>query len=408
MRQSYETYSAEQFLDDPSFIEWIKYRNAVQESFWNDFMNSDPSNLMELQKAVRQLELLLSAERIAVPEGEEERIWARIDQSIAVTPEVPLPVIGGNRKWWWVAAAVVLLLAGALYIFSGKEEQPLADKKLPSKDGKPIYTAPTLTLADGSVIVLDSGNAGNIAQQGNAKLVQLNGSLSYQQQGTTNEILYNTISTPKGGMYQLVLSDGSKVWLNAMSSLRYPVSFGAGERRVEVNGEAYFEISKDAARPFIVQKNDLSIAVLGTGFNVNTYDDEEQPKITLAEGSVKVEKLKQSVILEPGQQVIVFRDSFQRVNQVNLQQVVAWKHDRFSFYNIDTKAMMRELSRWYDIEVIYQGTPPDVRFSGEISRSVTLTQLLDAFSSIMHIERKGNTLTVLPEWRPAQPDPEKR
>ncbi|MBO9633436.1 MAG: FecR domain-containing protein [Chitinophagaceae bacterium] len=398
MQKQYETYDTGQFLDDPDLISWVKYRKPEQEAFWQSFIDSHPANLKELQQAIIQLELLLSAERISVPEGDEERIWKKIEDSIENTPVVSMDA-GNNRKnWWWAVAAAVLLVAGGIYFFHGKEDKPVAQKYPASKDGKPSFTSPVLTLADGSTLVLDSVNKGTISQQGNTKLINMNGWLSYQQSGSSSTLMYNTISTPRGGMYTVVLSDGTKVWLNAMSSLRFPASFGEGERRVEVNGEAYFDVAKDGAKPFIVQKKDLSVTVLGTGFNINTYDDEQEPEVTLKDGKVKVEKKGTSLLLKPGQQAVVKDDVIGLVDNPDMQQVLAWMDNNFYFYGENIRAVMRQLARWYDIEVVFaDGAPDDIRLSGMISRTVPLSQVLDVLSDLrIHSVREGNKVTIIP------------
>ena len=306
------------------------------------------------------------------------------------------PVIGNRKKdsvvrlftLWRVAAAViiVLLCVGGYFLFGKRQKESAAagNVAVSSKnDVPPGGNKAVLTLANGSTITLDSTGNGLVAQQGNARVLKTNsGQLTYNSADEQPaKVLYNTLATPRGGQYQLILPDGSKVWLNAASSLRFPTVFTGKERKVEITGEAYFEIAPNAAMPFIVTKGDVSIAVLGTHFNVNAYDDEAAIKTTLLEGSVSVSRLSSPVsrILKPGQQAQLSAQSNSiRVEEnVNTEAVIAWKKGLFNFEDDNITDIMRQLSRWYDINTDYAGQVSGLRYSGIIQRQVNISKVLD-------------------------------
>jgi ferric-dicitrate binding protein FerR (iron transport regulator) len=237
----------------------------------------------------------------------------------------------------------------------------------------------TLILADGSTIVLDETQNGTIAQQGNSKIIKLDGKLSYDPTNkNSREIVYNTISTPKGGQYQLELPDGSQVWLNATSSIHFPTSFTGTERRIEITGEAYFEIAKNPNMPFIVTVSNSEVQVLGTHFNINAYNDEDNVKTTLLEGSVRFVNDSSVNILKPGQQAQLTKEGTTKVvSDVNVDNVVAWKNGLFDFENASIETVMRQLSRWYDVEIEYKGKTDDL-FIAEMRRNIKLSDALKA------------------------------
>ena len=299
------------------------------------------------------------------------------------TVETALPKIGWRR--WVAAASITSLVAGAAWLaWNAANDQPIenivAQEKRFQNDVQPGTYKARLTLADGTTIVLDSAAAGELARQGNTRVMNKDGQLVYDvKAGGGGEILYNTLHTARGEMYTTVLADGSKVWLNAASSIKFPVAFTGSERRVEITGEAYFEIAHNPSKPFKVIKGDVEVAVLGTHFNVNAYDDEAKIKVTLLEGSVKVSTTKQlnnSTTLIPGQQALINLSTIQLVNP-DLEHVMAWKNGRFVFKSMDIKSLMKELERWYDIEVSYENMPA-TGFNARITRNTPLSSILKA------------------------------
>lgn len=288
---------------------------------------------------------------------------------------------------WWAAAAILLLLAGGVWWWGrsgGHGTEPSGkDRELAVKDVSPGGNHAVLTLAGGKQIMLDSAATGVLTRQGNTQVRKLSdGQLAYNRPDEgAKEVLYNTLSTPKGGQYQLTLPDGSRVWLNAASSITYPTAFAHGPRTVKVTGEAFFEVVHNDRQPFHVQSGDLLIEDIGTAFNINAYADEPSVKTTLVEGKVKVSKAGVSRLLSPGEQVKDHSGGgLELISHVDVGQVLAWKNGIFSFRDADLATVMRQLARWYDIEVEYEGSVPAGTFDGEIGRSLTLNQVLQGLA----------------------------
>ena len=257
----------------------------------------------------------------------------------------------------------------------------------------------TLTLADGSSILLDDAQNGTLAQQGSSKVIKVGGKLMYDPtNNNSKEIVYNTISTPNGGQYQLELPDGSLVWLNATSSIHFPTSFVGKERHVEITGEAYFEVAKNRDMPFIVTVNGAEVQVLGTHFNVNAYSDEDNVKTTLLEGSVKFVSGANINMLKPGQQSQLASNGLIKVvSNVDVDEVVAWKNGMFDFENAGIETVMRQLSRWYDVEIEYKGKTDDL-FIAEMRRNIKLSDALKALelTGRVKFEIQGKKIIVMP------------
>ena len=315
----------------------------------------------------------------------------------------------GRRNRWsrTVAAAAILLLAGAgVYYYVIQEdaaENNLVNTEQPA--AMPDISAPAtnramITLADGKTVFLDSAINGQIALQGNIKLIKLaNGQISYQLLASSNEgeVVYNTLSNPRGSeVIDMTLSDGSRVWLNAESSVTYPVAFVGNERNVTIAGEAYFEITHNANKPFFVTKGKTSVQVLGTHFNVNAYDDEENIKVTLLEGSVKVANGNANDLLKPGQQALI-SSTIKIVSDVNLDEVMAWKNGFFQFNRSSIPDVMRQVARWYDVDISYEGKIPNRQFGGKIHRNANISQVLTILEeSNVHYRFEGRKITVFP------------
>lgn len=279
------------------------------------------------------------------------------------------------RKWLVAASLVAVMASGALYFYFSNRTDPATENPIsaipsvaPGKDGA------VLTLSDGSRLVLDSLGNGDVATQEGAKARIADGVLVYE--GHADKTVYNTLSTPRGRQYQLTLPDGSGVWLNAASSITYPVAFTGKERKVTITGEVYFEIAANKSKPFIVDANgNAMIEVLGTAFNINAYDNEKSLDAALLQGSVAVSKGGERVVLKPAQKAIV-------TTSINVQElsdpatVIAWKDGVFDFSNVDFEAVMRQLERWYDIEVVYNGAVPEKNIHGKMHRDVQLSDII--------------------------------
>ena len=324
--------------------------------------------------------------------------------------DTPVRRIAAWKKY--SAAAAVILLVGAGIFFLQRAHHRPASAPIANvfkNDVAPGGNKAVLTLGDGRLIVLDSAEKGNLASQGKTNIVKTDaGKLAYSATaGAPTTVLYNTLSTPAGGQYQVTLADGTRVWLNALSKLQFPNAFTGKDRTVDLTGEAYFEIAKDKSRPFMVRVNGVQVQVLGTSFNVNAYTDESGISTTLLEGAVRLVKGEVAVLLKPGQQGVTgatdagagknIAVSGFSIHKADIDQVMAWKNGFFSWDAADVHTVMRQISRWYGVEVRYEGTPTTALFGGEIGRDLTLTQVLTGLSkSKVHFQLDGKILTVLP------------
>lgn len=304
----------------------------------------------------------------------------------------------------WLAAASILIAATvATYfiLFNKKNVPAIVQAPVINDVPAPDKSKASITLANGTVVYLDSVGNGRLAQQGNIQLVKLaNGQIAYRQANgeIVKELQYNTLSNPRGSkVIDMQLADGSHVWLNAGSSITYPVAFVAGERKVALKGEGYFEVAKDAAKKFIVTANGTTTEVLGTHFNVNGYEGGADTKITLLEGSVKVRshsgldpessgKQSNPVLLKPGQQAVVIPGTAPeslRVNStVNTDEVMAWKNGLFNLNHVSFNEVMRQVSDWYNVEVVYLSKVPQVELYGEVSRQLNLSQIIQGLQTL--------------------------
>jgi ferric-dicitrate binding protein FerR (iron transport regulator) len=291
-----------------------------------------------------------------------------------------------RRKSWLLkfAAAAVILLAISMTVFflTRKENQEVVqgtEKSSPLNDVSPGGDKAVLTLADGRKIILDTASNGALAQQEGTKVIKLGGQLTYNIEGNSTQVLYNTITTPRGGQFQLELADGSKVWLNAASSLRYPTAFTGKERTVELTGEGYFEVTHNPAMPFHVKAGEMNVQVLGTHFNINSYEDEPAIRTTLIQGEVNVSKKEKAIKLSPGQQAAFGNTGELTLNKnVNTDEIIAWKEGYIHFENADLKTILRQVARWYDIEIVYEGFNSNQTFFVILKRSNSLRKLLES------------------------------
>ena len=303
-------------------------------------------------------------------------------------------------NWKKIAVAASILIAvgiGTFVVFQKGDEAPVVAVSKQVNDKAPGKTGAILTLADGSKIVLDSLGNGLVANQNNTTVSKKNGALVYKS-GNNSELVYNTMTTPRARQYNLELSDGTKVWLNASSSLTFPTSFASNERKVILTGEAYFEVAKDKKRPFRVSVNEMQVNVLGTHFNINAYDDEATINTTLLEGSVLLSEKSQKVLLKPGQQAQKQKKGTIVVNnKVNIDEVMGWKNGVFYFENANLQTVLREISRWYDVDVVFEKGIPVRTFEGEIQRNLKLSQVLKILEkNKVHFKIDGNVLRVQP------------
>jgi ferric-dicitrate binding protein FerR (iron transport regulator) len=308
-----------------------------------------------------------------------------------------------------IAASILFIVSSGLYFYITRAEVQLVTAEAKVIDTAPSIISPggnkaILTLSDGSKIILDHAKNGILADQAGVRIQKTSdGELLYTFSTTGSsleketKIIYNTIETPAGGKYQINLPDGSKVWLNASSTLRFPALFAGKTREVELTGEAFFDVAKNKTKPFVVVTKDQIVEVIGTQFNINSYSDEGNIKTTLIEGAVKIIYRDKVVLLGPGQQFQPV-NSISKIVEADTEEVVAWKNGYFLFKNEDIRSIMRKVSRWYDVEISYEGEVPTVGFGGNISRSKDISAVLNALqlTNAVHFKVEGRRITVMP------------
>lgn len=298
-------------------------------------------------------------------------------------------------RHWSAAAAVVLLAGAAWYVQRSRPAAPMAQQQ-EQAPVRPGTSKAVLTLADGSTIQLDSAGQQVIAQ-GAASIRQQNGQLRYDIQNPDAAPALNTLTTPRGGQFRVILPDGTTVWLNAASSITYPTAFREGNRQVSITGEAYLEVTSKANHPFQVRINDqTTVDVLGTSFCISAYANENTISTTLVSGAVKVNTGSTSRTLAPGQQAQITNGSI-RVSPTDTAAAIAWKNGEFYFNNADIPAIMRQLERWYDVHAVYEGNIPVRTFQGEIQRNLPLEDILEGLQSTgIRFHMKGRNIIVQP------------
>lgn len=307
--------------------------------------------------------------------------WA----TFAKTIHQPVAPIVPTTRWYaqyWAVAAAVLMMAflTSVYFLKTPSKKTMASSshKKPITDIMPGGNKAMLQLADGTLVTLSDSLSGFQASQQNVKLVIKNGEISYASKGASQENLFNKVITPRGGQYKLRLNDGTQIWLNAASSIKYPVAFVGNTRIVELTGEAYFDVAHDPKHPFIVKlTGNKQVRAIGTSFNINAYGDDNHDEATLIRGSVKVESGNNERLLVPGQQAKFLADNQLLLsNQVDVDEIVAWKNGQFVFNALTVKSIMVQLARWYELEVVYSGKISEETFSGIVSRNSNLSEVL--------------------------------
>ncbi len=361
-----------------------------------DLVQHDPSGERSLE-----IEALLRNDA-AQGQAYDKTHWNRLADNIleADRPQ-PAKVIPWRIRTW--AAAVVLIIASSATFWLLRRPAPVQEPVAavpPQKDIAPGGNRAVLTLGDGTEIALDSAGNGILAQQGNAKVIKTgNGELQYDAPQNSGQPVFNKIATPRGGQYTITLPDGSRVWLNASSSLRYPVVFNGNGRVVELQGEAYFEVAKQAGRSFVVKVDEMEVKVLGTHFNIMAYNDEPAVKTVLLEGAVEVKKAGFARKLKPGQGASLHRQSgaLELLPGVNTEETVAWKNGFIQFEGNDIRSAMRQIARWYDVEVVYKGDVP-AHFRGIVPRNVPISQVLKMLelTGEVHFEIGDRQIIVSP------------
>ena len=341
-----------------------------------------------------------------------DTVFRKIQNAIAVDNKIrQITVLPFYRNSWFracAAATIILIISTTTYYFLHKSNETVfALKQTPihqAKDIPPGTNNAVLTLDNGTTIMLDSAANGTLAQQGNTDVQKTNGQIAYRKTDMemNTKPVYNTITTANGNQYQLILTDGSKVWLNAASSIRFPTAFTGDERKVEITGEAYFEVAKDVTKPFRVEFDNQAggkgeVEVLGTHFNINAYPDEPNSKTTLLEGSVKIKNANSTQMLSPGQQALLSPAGISFKKDIDVSQVVAWKDGYFVFDNVDIHTLMRQVQRWYDVDVSFDGKISEDGYTGKISRDVPLSKFLHVLElNEIHIKTEGRKVVITP------------
>ncbi|NML37611.1 DUF4974 domain-containing protein [Chitinophaga sp. G-6-1-13] len=383
-------------VHDEQFINYCLQRNAADVQYWEERLRQDPMLAREAA-ALKPLVIALAA---ASQQQEARQQWQLLQQQLG-SATVPTP----RKKtiaWYRIpaAAAVLALLLWGVYLLTRPAPLPTptavntTTQDIPAGGNKA-----TLTLANGSRIVLDDTAEGTVASQGGVSIHKNStGQLTYTitSNNQSTDTGYNTIQTPKGGQYRVNLPDGSRVWLNAATSLTFPAAFGAGRRTVSLNGEAYFEVAAmPNAQPFTVKANDFTIDVLGTQFNIMAYADEKNSRTTLLTGAVRVTKGDVGKVLQPGQEAIT--GSGIQVRDADTEAAVAWKNGMTVFSDADIHSIMRQIARWYDVDIVYQGEIPQRQFTGKIPRNANVSKVLKILElSNIHFTIDGRKIIVTP------------
>jgi len=369
---------------------------------------------------MRELGVLLEKDWDAIAPGVEvpNIDWGRMLAAIKAEgghlravdgAELVRPVRRVRALWYRSAAAVLILLGAGVVYYSThqKRQEAIVVSKASAADVLPGGNKAVLTLAGGRQIILDSARQGDLVTEGDARVSKVSsGRLSYRRVGDAagavdavsgvGAVAHNTLSTPRGGQYQLTLSDGTVVWLNAASSITYPTAFTGKLREVSITGEAYFEVNYKANQPFRVRVGNDTIEDLGTHFNINAYPDEPGLKTTLLEGRVRVDAAGGRVILKPGEQAVSqLGGSLTVRSSVDVDEAVAWKNGLFQFDRADIQTVMRQLARWYNVDVKFEGAVSPDRFWGKLPRDLNASQVLKVLQKEqVHFRIQGKTIIV--------------
>lgn len=335
--------------------------------------------------------------------GKREQMLQKIQVAIVCADQKGTSVkVPRKNKWlrYAVAASIFMVISVCTYYFAYQSKN---SSQIVKNDFTPGGNKAILTLSNGKTIILNNAKDGVLASQDGISVNKTHdGEIIYDasksgQADTDGEVAYNTISTPKGGQYQVVLADGSKVWLNSVSSISFPTAFSGKDRQVKITGEVYFEVTKNKTKPFLVKAGNQMVEVLGTHFNINSYTDEPDIKTTLLEGAVKVRQLnsRYSALLKPGQQAVNKSSGPILVKPADIEQAVAWKYGLFQINDASLDAIMRQASRWYDVDVEYQGKIPQRKFSGKIKRDVKASEFLQMLTYFnVHFSIEGRKIIV--------------
>jgi transmembrane sensor len=384
-----------ELVNQESFLNYCFKRNSDDVEYWEKWLQKNPEDRKQIDDFRKMLISMGQESRKRINDANFAELQHKIAQSKVSLKPKSYPLW---KRWSIAAAAVLLIIGGGLFISQNTGE---IVEIVNAKDISPGGNNAILILANGQKVDLEQvANGGVVSQSGIKVVKKADGQIIYEISDVAEKTAsdqYNTIETPIGGQYQVNLSDGTKVWLNSGSSLRYPVKFVGAYRKVELKGEGYFEVSKNKAMPFKVSNSRQTVEVLGTHFNIMAYADEPVVKTTLLEGVVKVSAGKASALLVPGQQSKLEGAEVNVIDHVDLEDAVAWKNGYFKF-NESLESIMSKISRWYGVEVIYETIPErDLTYSGKISRSRNISAVLKiiGFNSDVRFKIEGKKVYVI-------------
>lgn len=371
---------AEDFLLDDSFLRFCMGTDEAAARHWEAWLAANPEKQPAFAEACRIFDVV---------NGRQGRLDAEVDRFRGILGDHVAMQTAKTAKvrrmyiWRTAAACAFIAVAVAGWKMWNNKSLPSPGKPVTAAKGNDVLPGKTtaqLVLGDGTAVQLDEHVQQGLQEKDGTRIGRSKGQLTYDAAANTaEETIYNTLTTPRGGEYKVILPDGSQVWMNAGSSLRFPTRFSGTERTVYLNGEAYFDIAPKAAQPFFVEtKNGMKVAVLGTGFNIMAYEDESAVNTTLVSGKVKVISADgKNVTLAPAQTASLSRGNGQlNVAAADISKVTAWKEGMFEFDDDDISTVMRQLARWYDVEVKFSGPVPDKHYTGSIRRQSTLSQAL--------------------------------
>lgn len=376
------------------------FNHLVQKYLTNSLTASEQEELVAMSRlpghsAVLDEMIITDLEENAFGEDEDpalkqqmfEQLETRITAWAATPTEQPFKVRRLLVRFAAAAAIVAALSAGYYFLLQHNKAERIMAEKRSRQDLAPGCNKATLILADGSTIQLDDSKEGNLATRGGA----------YNAPASGGKTVFNTITTPRGGQFQLLLSDGSHITLNSASSLKFPTAFNGESREVILTGEAFFEVAEDASQPFRVKAGETVVEVLGTSFNIMSYTNEPLQSTTLVDGTVKLNAAGLAQILRPGEQAVLsYQSNMVKVRSADVEEAIAWKNGKFQFVKKNINTIMRQVERWYDVEVELKGDFSDVVFSAAVSRQECVVQLLEALEATgdVHFQTVGKCITV--------------
>lgn len=380
---------------------------ALYEKYMSGQCTADEKKLLDTYRDEMTLAEEGWDDDLVKEEDVRTRIWQRLNDNRKIV-QLPSRKVGKYR-WLQVAAVFVAVVFAGVFFIQRKKNHETGTVKLTNKEQKPILPGGNkayLTLANGSRIVLDDAQNGKLATRPGVTVSKTrNGMLVYHFTNSNNNTVavttpeFNTITTPRGGQYQVVLEDGTRVWLNAASSIKFPQAFTGVTREVELTGEAYFEVAKNTAKPFIVQANGTKVQVFGTHFNINAYGDNNKVTTTLLEGSVRMSSGSSAVMLAPGQRGDAATNGAAiKVSPADIQQTMAWKNGLFIFHDLNITEVMKQVGRWYDVDVEYRDDEvKNNEFGGTISKYKSINELLDVMvlTRSIHYKIEGRRVIIM-------------